>query len=359
MQSTNKIKNVRELLHRVKADAIVVKSYENRLYLTELKTSAATVIVTKKGQYFLCDERYEEIAKRELSSMGFTVVVGSLRNMTKNINDIMQNDRVSIMLLESDAISHEEYLEFETALWAKTLPLKTQLKKLRMIKEDSEIENLKTAQRINERCFEEIIKIITPGMTEKEIEARLVYLMLENGSDLDKFHICCISGENSSLIHGRASERILRDGDVLLLEFGAVYNGYRSNMARTVCIGYASDEFKKAYEVVKNSFIIAMQQINSEKSAKKIDDEVRTYIEKSGYHGCFNHSLGHGIGIDLNEMPLLNPNSNDEIQAGNVLAIEPGIYIKEKFGIRICDMIYLSNNSIENLTRATKDLIIL
>ncbi len=354
-----KLEKVRDLLNRVKADALVVKGYENRLYLTGLKTSFGIVIITKKGNYFLCDERYEEIAKKELMPQGFEIVVGTSIQMMKNINNIMQGDRVSVMLLESKGISHEDYLEFETALWAKTLPLKTQLMKLRAIKDLTEIENIKTAQRINEKCFEEILKFIQIGMTEKEIEAKLVHLMLENGSDLDKFHICCISGQNSSLIHGRASERILRDGDVLMLEFGAVYNGYRSNMARTVCIGHASEEFKKAYEVVKNSFVIAMQNINSESSAKKIDEEVRTYIDKSGYRGCFNHSLGHGIGIDLNESPILSPNSSDVITAGNVLAIEPGIYIKEKFGIRICDMIYLSENSIENLTRATKDLIIL
>ncbi len=361
MYSSTKIKleKVRELLSRVKADAIVVKSYENRLYLTGLKASWAVVIITKKGQYFLCDDRYSEIATRELVPLGFNVVVGTTVQTMKNINNIMQDDRVSVMLLESDGISHEDYLAFETALWAKTFPLKTQLQKLRAVKDLSEIENIKTAQRINEKCFEEILKFISVGLTEKEIEAKLVHLMLENGSDLDKFHICCISGKNSSLVHGRASERILRDGDVLLLEFGAVYNGYRSNMARTVCIGYASEEFKKAYEVVKNSFVIAMQNINSEKSAKKIDEEVRTYIEKSGYRGCFNHSLGHGIGIDLNEAPILNPSSSDMITPGNVLAIEPGVYIKENFGIRICDMIYLSENSIENLTRATKELIIL
>ncbi len=356
-----RLEKVRKLLELIKTDACVVKSYENRLYLTGLKTSSGLVIVTKRGNsYFLVDKRYEEIAQKQLLSQGFKVIiVNNGSEYTKYINEIVQSDRVSSMILESQGISHEDYLSFETALYAKTMPMKSQLNKLRMIKNLDEVENIKAAQRINEKVFNEVINFIKPGMTERQVQAKIVHLMLENGSDLDKFSICCISGKNSSLIHGRASDKVIEKGENVMIEFGAVYNGYRSNMARTIFFGKPSDEFLKAYDVVKNSFVIAMQHLKNGAAGIDADTAVRNFIESSGFRGCFNHSLGHGIGIDLNESPALSPTSTDILSKGNILAIEPGIYLKENFGIRICDMFYVSDNLVENITRTPKDLIIL
>ena len=121
------------------------------------------------------------------------------------------------------------------------------------MKDLEEVENIKTAQRINEKSFEELLSFIKPGMTEKQIQAKLVQLMLENGSDLAKFHICCVSGTNSSLVHGHATDKRVEKGENLMLEFGAVYNGYRSDMARTIVLGKANEDFKKAYQIVQNA----------------------------------------------------------------------------------------------------------
>ena len=352
---------LRKVLELIRADACIVKSEDSRRYLTGISTNEGMVMVTRAGnRYFLTDTSYEEMATRALSPLGFTVrTVGQNAEYAMFLNEIIQSDKIKTVLLESNAISHEEYLAFENALYAKVQPLKTQLDKLRMIKDLEEVENIKTAQRINEKSFEELLGFIKPGMTEKQVQAKLVQLMLENGSDLEKFHICCVSGPHSSLVHGRATDKKIETGENLMLEFGAVYNGYRSDMARTICIGQPSDEFKNAYRIVQNACVIGQRYIQKGVSGRAADTEIRRYIEENGYRNYFRHSLGHGIGIQLREGPYLAQDSKDVLTAGNVVTMEPGIYIKGKFGIRIEDLLYISNIGTENLTRTTRDLIIL
>ncbi|MEG0019356.1 MAG: Xaa-Pro peptidase family protein [Oscillospiraceae bacterium] len=352
---------VRKLLALTKTDACVVKSIENRKYLTGLTTTEGMVIVTKAGNcYVLVDERYEEIATRQLAPQGFIIkVILTPLNYVDFMNDIVQSDKIKSMLLESSGISHEDYLEFETAMYAKVMPLKTQLYKIRTSKDLEEVENIKTAQRINEKTFDEILEFIKPGMTERQIQAKLVQSLLENGSDLDKFHICCVSGANSSLIHGQASDKVITNGECLLLDFGAIYGGYKSYLTRTISIGKPSSEFAKAYEVVKNASLIGVKYIHNGNSCKNADTEVRSYIEQMGYGGNFRHSSGHGVGLDFIEAPVIAQRSTETLQVGNVVTLEPGIYIKGQFGIRICDLLYIGDSGTENLTRAPKDLIII
>jgi len=352
---------LRKVLELIKADACIVKSEESRRYLTGLSTSAGMVVITRAGnRYFLVDQRYEELATRQLSPQGFTVrTVGRQAEYAMFINEIIQADKIKVALLESNAISHEDYLAFENALYARIIPLKTQLDKLRLVKDLEEVENIKTAQRINEKSFDDLLGFIKPGMTEKQVQAKLVQLMLENGSDLAKFHICCVSGTNSSLVHGRATDKRIEKGDNLMLEFGAVYNGYHSDMARTIAVGQPSDEFKKAYRIVQNACVIGQRYIQKGVSGRAADTEIRQYIEENGYKNYFRHSLGHGIGIQLYEGPHLSQDSTDVLTAGNVVTMEPGIYIPGRFGIRIEDLLYISNMGTENLTRTTRDLIIL
>ena len=355
----NRADRLRKVLELIKADACIVKSEDSRRYLTGISTSEGIVVITKAGnRYFLVDQRYEEFATRQLSPQGFTVrTVGQRSEYSMFINEIIQADKIKVALLESNAISHEDYLELENALYAKVLPLKTQLDKLRMTKDLEEVENIKTAQRINEKSFEELLTYIKPGMSEKQVQAKLVQLMLENGSDLSKFHICCVSGSNSSLVHGSATDKRIEKGENLVLEFGAVYNGYRSDMARTIVIGKASDEFKKAYRVVQNACVIGQRYIRKGVSGRDADSEIRQYIEENGYRNYFRHALGHGIGIGMFETPHLSQDSKDTLSAGNVVTLEPGIYIPGKFGIRIEDLLYISNMGTENLTKTTKELI--
>ena len=349
---------LRKVLELIRADACIVKSEDSRRYLTGVSTSEGMVVITRNGnRYFLVDQRYEEFATRQLVPQGFTVrTVGQRSEYAMFINEIIQADKIKVALLESNAVNHEEYLEMENALYAKVMPLKTQLDKLRMVKDLEEVENIKTAQRINEKSFEELLAYIKPGMSEKQVQAKLVQLLLENGSDLEKFHICCVSGVNSSLVHGRATDKKIEKGENIMLEFGAVYNGYRSDMARTVVLGKASDDFRKAYRVVQDACVISQLYIRKGVSGRDADTEIRHFIEENGYRNYFRHSLGHGIGISLFEGPYLSQDSKDILTPGHVVTMEPGIYIPGKFGIRIEDLLYISDKGTENLTRTTREL---
>ena len=350
-----------KLLELTRTDACVVKSFENRRYLTGLATSAGMVVITRKGnRYVVVDDRYEEIATKQLVPQGF-IVRGLLNydNYAEIMYDIIQSDKVSVMLLESDGISHEEYVKFENSMYSKVMPLKAQLNRIRAVKDLEEVENIKTAQRISEKVFDDILEYIKPGMTEKQVEAKIVQGLLENGSDLSRFHICCVSGANSSLIHGAATDRIIESGDPLLLDFGAMYKGYRSSMSRTICVGNPSDDFKRAYEVVKTAAMISAKYIRAGTNAITVDEEVRSFIEEMGYGANFRHATGHGIGLDYIELPILGHKSNEVLDVGNLMVVEPGIYLKGEYGIRIGDLFYIGENGTENITKTTKDLIIL
>lgn len=350
-----------KLLELTKTDACVVKSVENRRYLTGLATSAGMVVITKKGnRYFVVDDRYEEIATKQLVPQGF-IVRGLLNydNYAEIMYDIVQRDHVSVMLLESDGISHEEYIKFENSMYSKVMPLKAQLNKIRAIKDLEEVENIKTAQRISEKVFDEMLEYIKPGMTEKQVEAKIVQKLLENGSDLAKFHMCCVSGPNSSLIHGKATDRVIEKGDPLLMDFGAIYKGYRSSMSRTIAVGKPSEDFEKAYNAVKAASLLGAKYVKAGAVAQSVDEEIRAIIEDMGYGGNFRHAAGHGIGIDYIELPIVGHKSNEILNVGNLMVIEPGVYVQGQYGIRIGDMYHIGENGTENLTRTTKDLIIL
>ena len=350
-----------KLLELTNTDACVVKSRQNRRYFTGLSTSAGMVVITRRGnRYVVVDDRYEEIATKQLVPQGFIVrVLLNYDNYAEIMDDIVQSDHISAMLLESDGISHEEYIQFENSMYSRVMPLKAQLNKLRAVKDLEEVENIKTAQRISEKVFDDILEYIKPGLTEREVEAEIVHKLLDYGSDLGQFHMCCVSGANSSLIHGSATDRIIEKGDPLLLDFGAIYNGYRSCMSRTVCVGKPSADFERAYNAVKAASMLGAKYVKAGVSAQTVDREVRGYIEQMGYGGNFRHGTGHGVGLDYIELPLITGRSTDVLATGNMLVIEPGIYVKGEYGIRIGDLYYLDENGTEDITRAAKDLIIL
>ncbi|MBQ6929687.1 MAG: aminopeptidase P family protein [Oscillospiraceae bacterium] len=350
-----------KLLELTRTDACVVKSVENRRYLTGLATSAGMVVITRKGnRYVVVDDRYEEIATKQLVPQGF-IVRGLLNydNYAEIMYDIVQSDHISVMLLESDGISHEEYVKFENSMYSKVMPLKAQLNKIRAVKDFEELENIKTAQRISEKVFDDMLEYIKPGMTEKQVEAKIVQSLLENGSDLAKFHMCCVSGANSSLIHGAATDRVIEKGDPLLLDFGAIYKGYRSSMSRTICVGKPSADFERAYQAVKTASVMAARYVRAGAEAQTVDEEIRRFIEEMGYGGNFRHAAGHGIGLDYIELPIVGHKSTELLNVGNLMVIEPGVYLKGEYGIRIGDLFYIGENGTENLTKTTKELIIL
>ena len=197
------------------------------------------------------------------------------------------------------------------------------------------------------------------NMTEKQLAAYLEYLMKKNGADGISFGTIAVSGKASSLPHGVPRDCKIEDG-FLTIDFGAVYKGYHSDMTRTFCIGKATEEMKKTYNIVLEAQSLAIEAIiNGERSCFNIDKIARDYIYSNGYKGCFGHGLGHGVGLQTHESPLLSPKADKEkrLDSGHIVTVEPGIYIENKYGVRIEDMIYMSEKGPVNITEMPKNLI--
>ncbi len=215
------------------------------------------------------------------------------------------------------------------------------------------------AQQITDHTFSHICGYIRPGVTETDIAREIGVTLAALGSDDKNFNFIVASGSNSSLPHGFATNRLVRKGDFVTMDFGAVYGGYLADMTRTVAVGSVTDEQRRVYETVKEAQKRAFDKIRPGAICREVDAAARDYIYQQGYEGCFSHGLGHSVGVEVHENPRFNEICTDRLIPGIAITVEPGIYLKKRFGVRIEDMIVVRENGFENLTKSPKDLIIL
>lgn len=226
-----------------------------------------------------------------------------------------------------------------------------------MIKTEEEINKLKKASRLADACFEYICNTIKIGMTEKEIAKLMDDYMLSNGAISLAFETIVGSGENSSQIHSTPTDRKIEFGDIILLDFGCVVEEYCSDISRTIFVGEIKEEYKEIYDIVLDSQIKGVSQITCGKTAKEADLMCRNVILEKGYN--FNHALGHGVGKEVHEKPVISPkNEEDVLQNNMVFTIEPGIYLEKRFGVRIEDTVLLDDGKVIPLNKASKEIII-
>jgi Xaa-Pro aminopeptidase len=226
-------------------------------------------------------------------------------------------------------------------------------------KSDAEVERIREAQRLTEAVFEAVLDWVRPGISEKEISAEIIYRHLQLGAQRMSFEPVVASGPNSALPHAQPTDRILRDEDVLLLDFGCFLDGYASDMTRTIALGQPSSDVREVYEVVLDAQIRALAAARSGMLAVDLDSAARAVIEEAGYGKQFSHSLGHGVGLRIHEWPRISHTAEYMLPEHCVVTIEPGVYLPGRFGIRIEDMIRLQPMGSENLTRAPKELIVI
>ncbi len=337
----------------------VVSSPENRRHLTGFPSSDGFLLLTKEEALFLTDSRYTEAAGRAIT----TCLVAELMNAKEQLFTFFADRGIRRVLLESDKLTVadftrlKEYFKDIEVLSDGTLDKK--LCALRAVKTKSEITAIKSAQRIAERAFDHILGYIRPGLTEKEIALELDYAMLHGGAEALSFETIAVSGENSSLPHGVPSQRKVRKGDFLTLDFGAVVKGYHSDMTRTVILGMPNEEQLLIYDTVLTAQRTALEVLRPGVTGIEADRAARDIITAAGYGARFGHGTGHGVGLEIHELPSLSPRSKDTLKKGNVVTVEPGIYLPGKFGVRIEDMAVITNDGYENLTKAEKELIVL
>ncbi len=337
--------------------AVMITNPSNIFYFTGLKSSNATIMASKNSVWYITDFRYYEKARKTLKSQ--QVVLQDKIN--KQINDFLNCEGTKTLFIETDFISVEKAENLSCEISAEIShdnKISNEVKKMRSIKDADELQKIKAAQEITDRSFEYILGRIAEGRTERDIMLDLEFFMRKNGSEGVAFEIIAVSGKNSSLPHGRPTDKKICRGDFLTLDFGACYGGYRSDMTRTVVVGGVNEEQRLVYETVLKAQKEALSAISAGKVCSEIDKIARDIIYSSGFEGCFGHSLGHSVGIDIHEGPAFSPSCNEILSSGMVITVEPGIYIENRFGVRIEDMIVVKDDGCENITASAKELII-
>ena len=337
-------------------DGLLLTSRYSRHYGAEFDIAEGVAIVTKAGCRYFTDSRYIESAENNIK--GFEVLDVAGVGYAKRLNDAIADFGVTVLGYEETYLTVAELMQFEKNLNAKLIPFNSKIYGFRAVKEEWELENLRKAQKIADKAFAEVLPRIKVGMSELELQAELIYCMYKNGAHGLSFDPIVVSGPNSSMPHGVAGERKIQEGDFITMDFGVLYNGYCSDMTRTVAVAYATEEMKKVYNTVLEAQLAGLSISKAGVPGKDIDGAARKVIEEAGYGPQFSHSYGHGVGLEIHEAPGLSFRSEQEIPENAVCSAEPGIYLAGKFGVRIEDCIIFKADGYENLATSPKELIV-
>ena len=352
------IEKYQSLLETGEVDALLLTSVYNRLYAAQYRVAEGVAVVTREGAYYFTDSRYIEAAENNLP--GFTVRMthpGS--SEVERINEVIGEHTIKKLGFEENDMTYGDYLRYNEALHAVLVPMQAKIDAFRATKEPWEIELMRKAQAITDQTFSELCKIIQAGMTEKELEAELLYRLYKHGAEGPSFDPIVVSGPNTSLPHGVPGERKLEFGDFITMDFGCIYGGYCSDMTRTVALGFVSEEMDKVYKTVLKAQLAGIAATKAGVAGRDIDGAARKVIADAGYGDYFGHGYGHSLGILIHEAPNANTRNDQPMPAGAVVSAEPGIYLPGKFGVRIEDVTVITETGCEVLTKSPKKLIIL
>lgn len=338
--------------------AALITSDISITYLTGFQHSEGYVFITKENSYFFVDFRYAEAVQKSVSHIDlvtFNVAFDS-------INELIAKHSVKEVLVEDQAVSLSVYKTLKDKLNAEVLD-STEISKIilssRIIKTADEIEKLRTAQKIAEKAYLEVLNFVKPGITEKEISARLEFLMKMKGAERVAFDLITVTGKKTSLPHGVPGDVAVQSGDFVTFDIGAVYDGYHSDMTRTVAVGNITDEQRAIYDIVLKAHLAGLDAVKAGVTGLAVDNVSRTIITNAGYGKYFGHSTGHGVGLEIHESPYASQRSTDTLEENMTLTVEPGIYLPDKFGVRIEDTVLVKKDGFETFASIPKDLLIL
>lgn len=356
----NHFSKIAGLLEEKELDAMLLTGEANRFYASGFHSSGkdGVALVTPKKVYYFTDSRYTEAAARYVQGAELREV-GHGRGYSVLLEEIISQQGIRRMGFEDAYMTVQEYERYRKALSCELVPATELLWQLRAVKDDEELEAIIGAQRIAERALAEILEEIRPGVTEKEIAARLQYLMLHYGASDMSFDPIVVSGPNGSLPHGVPSEKVIQKGEFVTMDFGCIYQGYCSDMTRTVAVGFATEEMRRVYDTVLAAQLAGIAAARAGVTGSVVDGAARDVIDTAGYGAYFGHSFGHGVGVEIHEAPSAAPGSDQPLPCGAVISAEPGIYLPGKLGVRIEDMIVLQEAGCWNLTKAPKELVVL
>lgn len=332
-------------------EAALISSYPNIFYYSGFTSGDGYLLISQDKSILITDSRYTIQAKKQAEDFEIVDIQSGWENIFKMID-------ADFIGYEENHITVKQYWNFCSKIGSKELiEMQKIINEPRRIKDETEIKTIAEAEHIGDEAFSYILERIHAGMTEHDVALDIEFFMKKLGASALSFETISASGIRSAMPHGVASDKILEKGDFLTLDFGCVYNGYCSDMTRTIVIGKASDRQREIYNIVLKAQQEALNALSSGKRCDEIDAVARKIISEAGYSENFGHALGHSVGIEIHENPSLSPKCQDLIEPGNVLTIEPGIYIEGFGGVRIEDLAVITDNGIRNLTFSPKQLI--
>jgi len=336
-----------------KVDTIVLFTHTNRYYFTKLDTSFGCVIMTKDEKIFMTDFRYEGYAKKNLLDWEVMIIKGN--ELYQKIEEVLTRLNSKVVGYEDD-ISVSEFIRLKNSYECELVSVSSEIAKKRCIKTEEEIKKIANAQIIAQKSLQSVISLIKPGVTERDIAAELLYSMQKLGAETYSFDTIVAFGENSAVPHHKTGNRKFEKNDIVLIDMGAKADGYCSDMTRTFCLGEPRDELKKIHSIVLEAQLYALENIKAGITGKEADSFAREYIISKGYGEYFGHSLGHGVGVEIHELPRLSTLSNEVLQPNMIITCEPGIYVEGLGGVRIEDILVVKEDGILNLTNFDKNI---
>ncbi|MCT4598097.1 MAG: aminopeptidase P family protein [Vallitalea sp.] len=337
-------------------DAVIIRGEINRRYLSGFTGSNAYLYISKNTQKLLTDFRYIEQATKQCPE--FIIIDYIEKGLENTLNNIIKEDGANKVGFEDTILTYKDYMDLEEGLKnIQVEPIGDIVEQIRMVKDQEELKLIKKAASIGDMAFKHIIEYVKVGMTEKEIALELETYMKKNGADKLSFDTIVASGVNSSLPHAEPTDKEIEEGDFVTLDFGCVYKGYCSDMTRTFVIGKASEKQKEIYQTVLEAQEKALSSIKAGCIGKEIDKIARDIISEKGYGDNFGHGLGHSVGLYIHEEPRFSPRDENTFTKNMVVTVEPGIYVPEFGGVRIEDLVCVTDEGIINFTSSPKQLI--
>lgn len=340
-------------------DGALITSAPNRRYFTGFASSGGTVLVTGEKSYLLIDSRYHEAAQAVVKSCEVLLQ----EKLSEQLRELTGKHRVKTLAAESETVTLEQHRQWREWLPEVEIPADSPLSGLieeqRRCKSPRELELIRAGQEITDRTFAHILDFIKAGRTEKEIALEMEFYSRRIGSRGPSFDFIVVSGQNSSQPHGVPSDKPVEAGDFITMDFGATVKGYRSDMTRTVAVGHVSGKQREVYETVLRAQEAAFAKIRAGAACGEVDRAARELIDGSAFRGCFGHGLGHSLGLEIHEQPTFSPGSKAVLRGGEVLSVEPGIYLPGEFGVRIEDIVHVTGEGFENLVTSPKELLVL
>ncbi|GEM04417.1 Xaa-Pro dipeptidase [Halolactibacillus miurensis] len=352
MQKMTKLRNE---LKEQNLDGLIITNPYNRRYISGFTGTAGIVLITQDEQIFLTDFRYMEQAAKQ--AVGYTIIEHK-QSIIKKLAEVIDELDLSTVGFEEDDLTYQTYKAYAKEINAELTATSGIIANIRMIKTEAELQVMEEAAAISDKAYDHILSFVKPGMTEIEVSNELEFFMRQQGATSSSFDIIVASGVRSALPHGVATDKKIASGELVTLDFGALYKGYCSDMTRTFAVGEISDELRKIYDTVLEAHMRGIQGTKAGMTGKEADALTRDYIKAEGYGDYFGHGTGHGLGMEVHEGPRLSPMGEVMLKENMVVTVEPGIYVPDVGGGRIEDDIVITKDGNRSLNKAPKQLII-